>query len=91
MREASRLLNFQIPTEFAPTMANTDWKRVVYEKRLQRERAIAEFKATLGPEFMAAPPVNDIDDIDILTSKISKGDLSSEEVTKACIARYLLS
>jgi hypothetical protein len=89
MREASRLLNFQIPTEFAPTMANTDWKRVVHEKRLQRERAIAEFKATLGPEFMAAP--HDIDDIDILTSKISKGDLSSEEVTKACIARYLLS
>jgi hypothetical protein len=91
MREASRLLNSQIPTESVPSMASTDWKRAVHEKRLQRERAIAEFKAILGPEFMTAPLViNDIDGIGILASKISKGDLTSEEVTKACIARYLL-
>lgn len=72
-------------------MANTDWKRAVREKRLQRDRAIAEFKAILGPEFIAAPLVHDIDDIGILASKISKGDLTSEEVTKACIARYVLA
>lgn len=69
-------------------MANSDWERVVEEKRLQRERAIAEVKAKLGPEFENAAIVNDIDDIEILTSRISNGDLTSEEVTKACIARY---
>jgi hypothetical protein len=72
-------------------MANTDWKRVVLEKRLQRERAIAEFKAILGPEFMTVPLVNDTHDIGILASKISEGELTSEEVTKACITRYLLA
>lgn len=68
-------------------MANTDWKSVVQKKRLQRERAIAEVKAILGLEFRAAPLVDDVDDIDILTSKIAGGEFTSEEVTKACIAR----
>lgn len=70
-------------------MADTDWRRVVHEKRLQRERTIGEFKAILGPEFTTATSVDDIDDIGILASKICEGDLSSEEITKAFIARYL--
>lgn len=70
-------------------MAIANWEQVVYEKRLQRERTIAEFKTILGPECIAAAATNDIDDIEILVSKISKGDLTSEEVTRACIARYL--
>lgn len=88
-RELERV-HSRIPTKPVPTMANTDWKRVVHEKRSQRELAIAEFKAILGREFIPAPLVDDIDDIGILASKISKGALTSEEVTKACIARYLL-
>jgi hypothetical protein len=71
-------------------MANGDWKRVVQEKRLQRERAIAEFQARLGPVLENATPVNQIDDIEVLTSKISNGELTSEDVTTAYIARYLL-
>ncbi|OIW25154.1 amidase [Coniochaeta ligniaria NRRL 30616] len=70
-------------------MANSDWKSVVQEKRLQRERAIDEVKAILGPELLANPPVNDTDDIETLASKIAGGDLTSEEVTKACIARAI--
>lgn len=69
-------------------MANSNWERVVQEKRSQQARAIADIRAKLGAEFDNAGPVDDINDIEIFTSKISNGELSSEEVTKACIARY---
>lgn len=66
-----------------------EWKIAVQRKRLQRERAITEFKDMLDSESTDAPPVDDIDDIVVLVSKVSKGDLTSEEVTKACIERFV--
>lgn len=70
-------------------MANGDWKRAVHEKRSQRERAIAQVKAILGPECIAASAAIDTGGIGTLTSKLAKGDFTSEDVTKECIARYL--
>lgn len=67
-----------------------EWKIAVQRKRLQRERAITEFKDMLDSESTDAPRVDDIDDIVIVASMISKGDLTSEEVTKACIERFVL-
>lgn len=71
----------------APTMSKTEWERVLKEKRLRRDRAIADVKAVLDAEIMDAHRVVDLDDIGILGNRIAIGELSSEEVTKECITR----
>lgn len=79
-------------------MSTRDWKAIVAEKRLQQSEAIAaaETQAPLkgsSPEHAVNGQngfhsITDISDAATLTGKIARGEVTSEAVTSAYIARY---
>ncbi|KAF4454957.1 hypothetical protein F53441_2614 [Fusarium austroafricanum] len=72
-------------------METTKWKEVVARKRQQQADAIEVFVSTELSDHQEQQKyyetITDVDDITILADKVAKGQFSSEDVTKAYIAR----
>ncbi|KAJ4260000.1 hypothetical protein NW757_001951 [Fusarium falciforme] len=78
-------------------MSTRDWKTIVAEKRLQQSEAIAAAETQVplkGPNLEHAAngqngfhSITDISDAATLTGKIARGEVTSEVVTRAYIAR----
>ncbi|KAM6537833.1 hypothetical protein FALCPG4_003736 [Fusarium falciforme] len=80
-------------------MSTRDWKTIVAEKRLQQSEAIAAAETQVplkGPNLEHAAngqngfhSITDISDAATLTGKIARGEVTSEVVTRAYIARAI--